>query len=101
MASLIIAPRSRIYHGHDWVYASEVRKRIGQPDPGSVVALLDSRSRPLGSAIYNPASQIIARRFSRRKQALDVDFFARRIERALDYRQRLVGIDPRLCRVVW
>lgn len=101
MAGLILNPRSRIFHGHDWVYGTEVRKTLGKPQPGSVVTLMDQRNRLLGSAIYNPESWIIARRFSRRKQDLDLAFFTRRIERALAYRATLEEIDPRLCRVVW
>ena len=100
MAGLIIAPRARIFHGHEWVYATEIKKSFGDPQPGDVVTLKDFRDRPLGSAIYNPLSQIIARRFSRRRQDLDADFFMRRIRQAIDYRQRL-GIDATLCRLVW
>jgi 23S rRNA (cytosine1962-C5)-methyltransferase len=100
MAGLIIAPRARIFHGHEWVYATEIKKAFGDPQPGDVVTLKDFRDRPLGSAIYNPQSQIVARRFSRRKQDLDIDFFSRRIRQALEYRQRS-GIDEQLCRVVW
>lgn len=100
MAGLIIAPRARIFHGHEWVYATEIRKAFGDPQPGDVVTLKDFRDRPLGSAIYNPQSQIVARRFSRRRQDLDLDFFTRRIRQSLEYRQRS-GIDERLCRVVW
>ena len=100
MAGLIIAPRARIFHGHEWVYATEIKKSFGDPQPGDVVTLKDFRDRPLGSAIYNPLSQIVARRFSRRKQDLDLDFFTRRIRQAIEYRQR-GGIDETLCRLVW
>jgi 23S rRNA (cytosine1962-C5)-methyltransferase len=100
MAGLIIAPRARIFHGHEWVYATEIKKSFGDPQPGDVVTLKDFRDRPLGSAIYNPLSQIVARRFSRRKQDLDLDFFTRRIRQAIEYRQR-GGIDQNLCRLVW
>lgn len=100
MAGLIIVPRARIFHGHDWVYASDVKKAFGNPQPGDVVSLKDFRDRPLGSAIYNPQSQIVARRFSRRGQDLDEDFFTRRIEQALAFR-KMRGVDERLCRVVW
>lgn len=100
MAGLIIAPRARVFHGHEWVYATEIKKSFGNPQPGDVVTLRDFRDRPLGSAIYNPHSQIVARRFSRRKQDLDLDFFIRRIRQAMEYRQRS-GIDERLCRLVW
>lgn len=101
MPGIVIKPRSRIFHGHEWVYASEVKKSFGGPQPGDVISLKDYRDRPLGTAIYNPQSQIVARRFSRRKQQLDAEFFARRITRALELRTRLDGIDPELCRLVW
>ena len=100
MAGLIIKPRARIFHGHDWVYASEILKTFGSPVAGEVVSLKDGKDRLIGSAIYNPASQIVARRFSRRRQDLDADFFRRRLSLAIDYRRRR-GVDPRLCRLVW
>ncbi|MCB1076968.1 MAG: class I SAM-dependent rRNA methyltransferase [Verrucomicrobiae bacterium] len=100
MPALIVKPRARIFHGHEWVYATEVQRLTGNPQPGSVVELVSARNRPLGSAIYNPDSQIVARRFSRRKQDLDADFFLRRIERARDYRDGLGFPDP-VYRLVW
>ncbi len=100
MAGLIIAPRARIFHGHDWVYATEVKKTFGDPKPGDVITLKDFRDRPLGTAIYNPHSQIIARRFSRRRQDLDGEFFLRRIGQAIAHRESL-PLDSNLCRLVW
>jgi len=100
MPGLVIKPRSRIFHGHDWVYASEVAKSFGDPQPGDVISLKDFRDRPLGSAIFNPSSQIVARRISRRRQDLDADFLRRRISRAIEFRESR-GIAPDLCRVVW
>ncbi|MFP6883414.1 MAG: class I SAM-dependent rRNA methyltransferase [Roseibacillus sp.] len=100
MPGLIIKPRSRIFHGHDWVYASEIKKSFGNPQPGEVISLKDFKDKPLGSAIYNPRSQIVARRFSRRKQDLDRSFFLRRLQLAFTLRERL-PVDPTLCRLAW
>src|ERR1051325_3285027 len=100
MAGIVLKPRSRISHGHDWVFSSEVLKVFGKPADGDVISLKDGRDHLIGSAIYNSKSQIVARRFSRRKQDLDADFFKRRIAQAADYRARR-GIDPKLCRLVW
>jgi 23S rRNA (cytosine1962-C5)-methyltransferase len=100
MAGLVIKPRARILHGHDWVFTGEVLKAFGNPQDGDVISLKDGRDHLVGSAIYNSKSQIVARRFSRRKQGLDLDFFQRRIEQAVEYRSRR-KIDPKLCRVVW
>jgi 23S rRNA (cytosine1962-C5)-methyltransferase len=100
MAGLVIRPRARILHGHDWVYSSEVLKVFGQPANGDVISLKDGRDKMLGSAIYNGASQIVARRFSRQRQDLDEDFFARRISQAVAWREQQ-GCDRELCRMVW
>jgi 23S rRNA (cytosine1962-C5)-methyltransferase len=100
MAGIVVKPRARIFHGHDWVYGSEVLKTFGNPQPGAVISLKDVRDRLLGSAIYNPRSQIIARRFSRRKQELDLDFFVRRIRQAIDSREKL-GVNRNPGRIVW
>lgn len=100
MSGLIVRPRSRILHGHDWVYASEVLKVFGNPEDGDVISLKDGRDKLLGVAIYNAKSQIVARRFSRRRQDLDADFFSRRIAQAAAWRES-AGCDPRLCRLVW
>jgi 23S rRNA (cytosine1962-C5)-methyltransferase len=100
MAGIVVKPRARILHGHDWVFSSEVLKVFGKPADGDVISLKDGKDRLIGSAIYNSKSQIVARRFSRRKQDLDQDFFKRRVTQAAEYRTRR-GIDARLCRVVW
>src|SRR6266446_3655433 len=100
MAGIVVKPRARILHGHDWVFSSEVLKIFGSPSDGDVVSLRDGRDHLIGSAIYNSKSQIVARRFSRRKQDLDLDFFKRRIAQAAEYRARR-HVDPKLCRIVW
>ncbi len=100
MPGLIVKPRSRIFHGHDWVYSTEVIKAFGVPTDGDEIALKSASDQFLGTAIYNSRSHIIARRFSRGRQELDAFLFRKRIEAALDYRRRH-GINERLCRVVW
>ena len=83
------------------MYSSEIKKTFGDPKPGDVISLKDYKDRSLGTAIYNPKSQIVARRFSRRKQDLNSDFFYSRIQRAINYRNNLSSIDPSLSRLVW
>src|SRR5207302_9441957 len=100
MGGIDVKPRARILHGHDWVVSSEVLKVFGNPADGDVISLRDGRDHLIGSAIYNSKSQIVARRFSRRKQDLDLDFFKRRIAQAAEYRARR-HVDSKLCRIVW
>src|SRR6267154_248482 len=100
MAGIVVKPRARILHGHDWVFSGEVLKVFGNPADGDVISLKDGKDHLVGSALYNSKSQIVARRFSRRKQDLDLDFFKRRIAQAAEYRLRR-DVDAKLCRVVW
>src|SRR5947199_2951972 len=100
MAGLIVKPRARILHGHDWVFSSEVLKIFGSPADGDVISLKDGRDKLIGSAIYNSKSKIVARRFSRQRQDLDSDFFKRRMAQASEYRDRR-KLDPKLRRIVW
>jgi 23S rRNA (cytosine1962-C5)-methyltransferase len=100
MAGIVIKPRARILRGHDWVFSTEVLKVFGNPADGDVISLKDGKDRLIGSAIYNSKSQIVARRFSRRRQDLDLDFFRRRLAQASEYRDRR-KVDPSLRRVVW
>ena len=100
MAGIVIRPRARILHGHDWVFSSEVLKAFGDPADGDVISIKDGRDRMVGSAMWNSKSQIVARRFSHRRQELDLDFFKGRIARAAEYRERR-KVNPQLHRVVW
>jgi 23S rRNA (cytosine1962-C5)-methyltransferase len=100
MAGIVVKPRARILHGHDWVFSSEVLKVFGNPVDGDVISLKNGKDHLIGSAIYNSKSQIVARRFSRRRQDLDADFFRRRIAQASEYRDRR-NVDLELRRVVW
>ena len=100
MAGIVVKPRARILHGHDWVFSGEVLKVFGNPADGDVISLKDGKDHLVGSALYNSKSQIVARRFSRRRQDLNLDFFKRRIAQAAEYRARR-DVDPKLCRVVW
>ena len=100
MGGIVVRPRARIFHGHDWVFNTEIVKVFGDPEPGSIISIKDGRDRMLGSAIYNPRSQIVARRFSRRREKLDLDLFIRRIKQAEEVRQQwTVNRNPG--RLVW
>src|SRR5437868_14862368 len=100
MGGIVVKPRARVFHGHDWIFSSEVLKVFGKPADGDVISLKDGRDKLIGSAIYNSKSQIVARRFSRQRQGLDLDFFKRRIGQASEYRDRR-KVDPEFRRVVW
>ncbi len=93
--------RHRILDGHPWVFASEVERIEGEVSDGGTVSLVSPKGQPLGSAIYNSRSQIVARRYSRDLAALDEALLARRLDRSLTHRQALGLMNRDACRLVW
>ena len=91
---IVLAPRQdrRVRGGHPWIFSNEIAKFEGNPPDGALVEVTDSRGAYLGRAYLNRKSLITARILTRGRDAADVDFFARRIERALKFREaRLPG----------
>lgn len=84
--------RHRSVSGHPWVYRTEVDNITGDYEPGDIVEVIDPKGKFLGRGYINPASQILVRILTRdRTEEINIDFFAKRIRAALDYRRRVVS----------
>ncbi len=82
----------RIRHGFPWAYANEVvtDRRTRAMAPGTIAVLEDDQRSPLALVAVNPDSKIIARVVDMDVAAtIDTDWFAARLQRALDLRLRL------------
>ncbi len=83
--------------GHPWIYDNEI---ASAPNAGfangSVVRIVDTRGRTLGTGYANLASKIAVRYLTRRfDEHVDVPFWHQRIQRAFQYRQaRYASDDP-------
>ncbi|MGQ9497305.1 MAG: class I SAM-dependent rRNA methyltransferase [Desulfotomaculales bacterium] len=85
---------------HPWIYRGEIAEIAGQPVPGDVLDVVDARGRFVGRGYWNPASQIAIRILSRDEgEAIDRDFFYRRLNIAIAYRAVVVE-DTDACRLV-
>lgn len=92
-----------IHAGRPWVYRGEIARLQTPTDikAGDLIAVCDSTGRFLGTAFYHPDSVLAARMLSRDPgEAIDRDFFARRISAAWSYRQRVLD-DSETCRVIF
>ncbi len=79
-------------HGFPWVYASDLvtDRRTRSLAPGTLAILEDDKREPLGLVAVNPASTIICRMLDRDNGAvIDHDWFAKRLRRAQEMRERL------------
>lgn len=86
---------ARLRAGHPWVFRSDVREEPGER-PG-LVAVEDERGRPLGTALYSPASEIRVRWLAPAGTDVGPAWWTARIREALE---RRTGIDATGYRVV-
>jgi 23S rRNA (cytosine1962-C5)-methyltransferase len=98
-ASLKLKPNanSRVLAGHPWVFANECEALLPVEHDGEVVECRDRTGRFLGTGIYNSKSQIVWRRLSRERVALDDAYLRAALERAVA-RRAVMGDFKRL---VW
>ncbi|MEO6875703.1 MAG: class I SAM-dependent rRNA methyltransferase [Opitutaceae bacterium] len=90
--------KPRVLAGHPWVFANEVEALLPADQDGEIVECRDRADRFLGTGIYNSKSQIIWRRFSRERAALNGAYLRGALERALARREGIAGSCKRL---VW
>lgn len=94
--SVILLPGSdrRAAGGHPWIYSNEIRMDAAAKAlaPGSLVTLRRTDESAVGVAMFNPHTLIAARLLDRdAARPIGRRFFRRRLERALQLRERLFG----------
>src|ERR1051326_6090333 len=89
---LLPGAHRRAEAGHPWIFSNELAMDMAAKavPPGAIVTVQRSDERPLGVALFNPHTLIAARLLDRdASRAIGKRFFSRRLERALELRQRL------------
>ncbi len=105
--SLKLKPNAkpRVLAGHPWVFANEVEALLPADQDGEIVECRDRADRFLGTGIYNSKSQIVWRRFSRERAALNASYLRSALERAVARRDATGSKVPisigRCRRLVW
>lgn len=92
MPTLILKPgrEKSLLRRHPWIFSGAAAQVTGSPRPGETVEVRDAQGNWLARAAYSPASQIRARVWTFDPQeAIDADFFRRRIQAALARRSAL------------
>lgn len=73
-------------NGHPWVFGNEVEALLPADYDGEVVECRDRTGRFIGTGIYNSKSQIVWRRLSRDRVALEADYLRAALQRAVGAR---------------
>ena len=79
-----------VLNRHPWLFSGGIGRVEGQPEPGDLVRVVDSRGRALALAYYNPHSQIRGRILTwNPDEPIDDHFWLERIRRAVRGRELL------------
>lgn len=79
---------------HPWIFQKMVEKPSTRIPPGTVVDIVDRDGNWAGRGFWNGHSRIALRVLTDRpEEAVDADFFARRLDQALTLRRDLLGLD--------
>jgi len=92
MPALILKPgrEKSLLRRHPWIFSGAIQQvEDASAISGATVDLLSSTKQFLARASYSPNSQIRARVWTFKDEAIDADFFRRRIRSAIDSRQKL------------
>lgn len=90
----------RVANGHPWIFANEIEKLDGAPEPGSIVEVYFSDGKFVGKGYLNPQSQIMVRLLTRdRTEEITDTFFLKKLEQCWAYRQKLGYTEN--CRLVF
>ncbi len=91
--------RKSVLAGHPWIFSGALQGKPEAAD-GSLVTLVCD-NEVLGTGYYNSRTDIAVRLISRRDEAVDAGFFARRFARLRDERAGFIGPDTTAWRAVF
>lgn len=87
---LKIARRS----SHPWIFQKMVEKPAERLPAGTIVDILDREGQWVGRGLYNGHSRIALRVLTTDpNEAIDADFFRRRLQKAIDLRRQTLALD--------
>lgn len=78
---------------HPWIFSRGIKRIDGEPTLGETVDVYSHQGEWLAKAAFSPASQIRARVWSFNKQAIDRQFFIKRIQQAQKLRDEVIARD--------
>jgi 23S rRNA (cytosine1962-C5)-methyltransferase len=79
---------------HPWVFQKMVEKPAARIPPGSVVDIVEKSGNWVGRGFYNGHSRIALRLLTANEdEAIDADFFARKIAAAVGFRRDVLKLD--------
>ena len=89
-----------LLRGHPWVFSGAVAKIEGEVSAGDLGEVYSKEGQFLGAGHLSPASQIILRLLTQKKEPVDIPFFKERILRAAQLRETFLKGKTNAYRIV-
>lgn len=89
-----------VLNGHPWIFSGAIGESEGDHDGAGIVDVYDFRKNWIARGLYSPKSQIRVRVLTWKQEALDRNFFSRRISEALSVRQNYLAPTTNAYRLV-
>jgi 23S rRNA (cytosine1962-C5)-methyltransferase len=80
-----------VLNGHPWIFSGAVETIEGNDQVADVADVFDSRKQWIARGLYSPKSQIRIRVLTWKQEAIDRDFFSRRLSFALALRREYLS----------
>lgn len=81
----------RFRQGHQWIFSNELYENPKKYSPGELVEINDMNGAFWGIGYINPHSLISIRLLTSIKEPINKEFFRRRVEDALKFRENFIG----------
>lgn len=85
---------------HPWIFSGAIDRVEGGCEGGEIVPVYSAEKRLLGKGFFNPRSQIRVRLLSFEDGPVGREFFQRRIQQALELREKLIPAHTTACRLL-
>jgi 23S rRNA (cytosine1962-C5)-methyltransferase len=89
-----------VLNGHPWIFSGAIQESEGDQDGAGIADVYDFRRNWIARGLHSPKSQIRVRILTWRPEALDHEFFARRISQARDARRDYLAATTSAYRVI-
>lgn len=91
MLKVFLNPKEEenVKNGYPWLFNNEINHFEGEIKSGEVCEVYSSDNTFVGQGFFNASSKIMVRMLTLKKEVIDVAFFKRRLQLALEHRQNL------------
>lgn len=89
-----------VLNRHPWIFSGAIDRVQGECEGGEIVPVYSAEKRLLGKGFFNPHSQIRVRLLSFTDEPVNHEFFHRKIQHALELREKLIPAHTSACRLI-